>query len=409
MLLSALAEEAAPELFLAPLVLISTKELVCVGLTSSHLWRRIFSCSSCSADASAPSGGTIAGSIGTRSNSSSSSCNGACLALLAREAHIAAAHVPAEQDEVAVSPARSGRLLASFLHIHGLGLPPATAAAYAAELSGLAPLHALNFACSSELEALLDSRRRASETKRPAGFVRTVGEAWAVAEFHLLPSGGVSGATAGPACSQWRWIDMDVALPRPPLGRRNVGATPASNAAVAAEEAAGAMSRLRVGVQLVAGAAGPEATSGRCSFERAELRCCAVRAPPALRSQVILQAVSASPGLPFHLGLSASDFHCYGQEEGGWYLPREECSWRACDSSSSSSSVSSAVAPKTSPAQEEEASVRLLLHAVCAARPDGGPASSFDARRLRRKLLRGGGSGSGSGSAAEAPAAGDAA
>jgi len=267
------------EVLLAPLVAVSTLDLLRLSLACRGLRRLLFSDDPVQGGA-AP-----------------------LLAALARCAGVLPQHRPtsAESD--------------CGVHLHVLNLSARQCGLYCAAMMHAVLPQPIGFAHADEVAMLLSARgklssaqdalflggsstRRSSRRQRrsrqsaggalivlgpPVGYLRSAGEAWSVVDF-VFDTGQETGM--GP--SRWQWIDLGMST-----------------------------QSLRLGVQLQS----PEAP-------RPEMRCVVTAAT---KAWVVLQAVSATAGFSFELSLAAGGFDSYDGQEAGWYFPREECSWRSSE------------------------------------------------------------------------------
>jgi len=273
------------EVLCGSLVSVSTADLVRTSLTCTQLYRFLFS------------------------NKDASSNAMVVLATLGRDAAMLAQHRPCSQGE---HGAREG----CEAQLHSLGLPLRICSAYCAAMLKVVFPQAVHYEAPVEIEALLTAHRRLQETspaKRrsglgtllplgpPVGSLLSSGEVWAVTEFVFEVPSSDEVPAGELARSQWHWLEV------PRVSRHTAGSDQQ------------AQETLRLGVQLQA-----DVTLGTCL--RPEMRC--VLATPTT-AWVVLQAVAASPGISFELGLAAGGFDAYGHVDSGRYFPREEYSWRS--------------------------------------------------------------------------------
>lgn len=273
------------EVLCGSLVSVSTADLVRTSLTCPQLHRFLFS------------------NRDTNGNAM------VVLAALCRDSSVLAQHWSSSQGD-------HGALKGCEPQLHSLGLPLRVCSAYCAAMCKVVFPQAVRYEAPVEIEALLAAHRRLQEAnpaKRrsglstllplgpPVGSLLSRGEVWAVAEFILEVPSSDEVPPGELARSQWHWLEVPTVAGHVP-GPDQREQEP-----------------IRLGLQLQA-----DVTPATCL--RPEMRC--VLATPTT-SWVVLQAVAASPGISFELGLAAGGFDAYGHEDSGRYFPREEYSWRS--------------------------------------------------------------------------------
>lgn len=279
------------------------------------------------------------------------------LTALARDASLKAQHQAIHRGE------RRARREGCQAHLHSLGLPLRICSAYCAAMLNVVFPQRVQYEAPGEIEALLLAHQHMLETSpskgcshaarlgtmmrlgHPAGSLLSCGEVWAVTDFTFEAPSTDEAPDGELARSQWHWLDV------PRLVTQIPGtAQPVTEA-------------LRLGVQLQA-----DVALGTCL--RPEIRC-VLLAPTT--AWVVLQAVAATPGINFELGLAAGGFDAYGDEDAGRYFPREEYSWRSprkeSDDGSQKSYEGNEIEADRATSDRQALRIRVLLLVCSAIRP----------------------------------------